>query len=268
MKIIPPLIFVVTIMLLHSLVPGLQAVTYSSEVDWSVVYDATSLPNTAGSIHYSNGTTGSFGTAGNIANLNTQIIDGNVLSFDTKNSGWYTLATNQDRFFINTDTGYTVEYRARLLSAYTNETSRNFNSAGLLDMNDGRSGINKFWSLGFGADYESGELFVHLSGGKWIYIGSDWITYTVTVQGNTATLYMDGVSVDSVNLQGTATGEVSRWGNLRGATIGAHFEVESLKIYDQGAIPPIPEPGHIGAGIALIALALALWRSSALRRSA
>lgn len=234
-----------------------QAVTYTQQIDWTMVYNANVLPHEAGAINYSNSQTGPWGdyygganpldTATAISRLGLSIVDDEYLGFDTTGAAWATLSNAQvDQFFLNTDIGYTVEYRVRVLSAYNTQTSNRANNpaGGGIDMNDGRAGINAFWQFGFGEDVDNpGQTFVQLRGAAGtpiVHIDDRWITYTILAQGSTVTYYMDGVEMYSATLRTNVADTGIRWGNLSGSALGVEMEVDYVKVYDQGAIAPIP----------------------------
>lgn len=235
-------------------VPGAVAVEYTETFEWTAVYDGSALPLDASSIQYADGTTGGFhGALDDPENLNAALRNG-VLAIDSENRGVFAIDAGQEgRFLLNTDIGYTAEFRARLIET-VNLTSDLWNINGAnLQLNDGRMGTENRHTvhLGMFTHPTTGENYARVRAGALspaVRIGREFHTYTFVTTSDGVSFYFDGYLV----------AELPRWavverpevwlGNFQsGGNHVAHFEVDYLKVYDGGAIHPV-DLGPIDAG--------------------
>lgn len=223
-----------------------DAVEYTEAFDWTAVYDASVLPLESGSIAYEDGTTGSFhGALDDPENLNAELRDG-LLAIDSENRGIFAIdAGQEDRFLLNTDTGYTAEFRARLIET-TNLTSDPWNPNGAsLQLNDGRPGDEARHTvhLGLFTHPVTGRNYARVRAGAFspgVEIGRDFHTYTFVATADGVSFYFDGLLVADLPRWAVVVRPEVWLGTLQsGANHVGHFEVDYLKIYDGGAVHPV-----------------------------
>ncbi len=249
-KILP---IAVTILTLFGWCGLAASIEYETEFDWTLVYDADELPGNPGAIQYSDGTSDAFTELLNPENLNMELRNG-LLGIDSTAVGRLIIDAGQDsRFLLNSDSGYTAEFRARLIETRNTTDTPDELQAAALQLNDGRSGEEHTVHLGlFTWPPESGRNWAQLRGGARtpaIPIGDDFNIYTVTVAGGEVTLYFNGAEVATVPTWNVVERPQVWLGDLGAGGHTGHFEVDSLRIYDGGAVAPkdaepyeFPEP--------------------------
>jgi hypothetical protein len=215
---------------------------YTQPFEWTLVYDADAFPTDPSAIQYRDGTSGAFGEV-NSQNLNAEVRDG-VLSIDSVNGGRFVIPAGQgDRFLLNTDVGYTVEYRARLIKTVNNTTTALNLNAAALQLNDGRPGVMHTVHLGLVTHPWNGLNYAQARGsslGPAVPIGTEFHTYTFVATASSTAFYFDGYFVADLPRWQAVTGREEIWlGDITNTTHNGNFEVDYLKIYDGGAIHPV-----------------------------
>lgn len=212
---------------------------------WTLRYEGNVLPTAAGAIQFSSGATSQFGT---VLGTPTMSTDGSVLSLSTPEVGGAavqvaTMHPTGVGTNLNLDpaVGYTVEFRARLNSitgvdqmvggasvqVANGTTGANLYTISLVDTDGpGVSGKVAAWS---GATVNTPYS-----------IPDGFHTYRLTVFQNIARLYIDGI-LHGTDLSGGNPAVTTRLriGDLTNAS-GADWDVDYLRVYDQGAIAPLP----------------------------
>lgn len=231
-------------------------------VAWTASYEADVLPQADDSISYGSGGTGSFASVAGPA-MTASVGDDKFL-FSTMNGGslaaFYTTSVANGDINLDSDIGYTFEWRVRMINA----SAPGINNAAALQVDEDRVGINRFWNLEM---YRDGDdlYYVVLTN----TIGDNVIApinqgefyiYRVAVTQSGATLYINdnSTAVGSIgSFRELATNNI-RFGDLAGAE-NAEFETDYLRIFNGGAVAPVPEPAA-AAFLGLVASAAFLRR--------
>ena len=229
------------------------SIEYEEAFEWTLVYDADYLPDASEAIQYGDGTTDAFSELMDPENLNMEIRNG-VLGIDSTAVGRLIIdAAQESRFLMNSDSGYTVEFRVRLIETRNATGTPDELQAAALQLNDGRPGEQHTVHFGlFTWPPESGRNWAQLRGGSRtpaIPIENDFVVFTITVENGEVTLYIDGMEVGSVPTWNVVERPQIWLGDIGAPDHTAHFEVDYLKIYDGGAVAPrdaepyaFPEP--------------------------
>lgn len=227
------------------LLTAMGATAARGAVDWTASYEAGVVPQAADSISYNSGNTGSFASIAGPA-VAASVTDDKFL-FSTIGGGslaaFYTTSSANADIELNSDIGYTFEWRVRMISA----SAPGVNNAAALQVDEDRSGVDRFWNLEMYRD-EADAYYVTLSNTTGesvvapINLG-EFYTYRVTVTAGGATLYINDnpLATGSIgSFRALATNNI-RFGDLAGPE-NAEFETDYLRIFDGGAVAPVPEP--------------------------
>ncbi|OHB54601.1 MAG: hypothetical protein A2Y12_09785 [Planctomycetes bacterium GWF2_42_9] len=207
-----------------------------SGVPWTMQYDATNInPKTAGSVTYSDGTTGCMFGSQSLATAESSVLDINTMASSSYYCYFYPDSNYVD---TNSTTGYTVEWRAKLISANTTTA----NSACSIS---GNPAANKCWVVGLVK--HNGKIWAHqfytAAGDPCeVEVDSDadnpaYHTMRVVVENGNATLYVDGVYASQASLYSQPIIYKVRFGDVTDAA-GANFKTDYFYVYDGGGITP------------------------------
>jgi len=203
-------------------------------VPWTMQYDVDGKsPWDTNAVAYSDG------TRGHMARWTTYYsVDGDYLNIKTMNSNqWCPFAEmyGAGHININSTSGYTVEWRVKLLDADTSTSnaacamggSPQTNTAwyATLIKHDGKIWADQYYRT------NGNEVVVDNDANN-----PDFHTLRVTVDDSNATFYVDGAYVSSAPLYSGAAGYIS-FGDLTG-TPDANSLTEHFYIYDGGGITP------------------------------
>lgn len=194
---------------------------------WTLSYEANKLPNQFGFAKNGNPTTAEIIEPG-IFHLNT---------IDTNAGAYYYryVRPSVETVGLNSDTGYTVEMRAKLIKADVEGDE----SAAHIDAEDGREDVKKFWGLNLYSKKNTNYAVLRgASVGSPVAIGDDFHVFRITVAGEMATLYLDGVEKYSVKLRTNVNTNQVRFGDLTGKA-DADWQIDYIRIYNEGAVVPI-----------------------------
>jgi len=209
-----------------------------SGVPWTMQYDAANKkPTDTGAVVYADGTTGYMSGS----NPTYATAENNDLRIDTYtpncNTGCYFCPSNSVHVNPNSTTGYTVEWRVKLLSADTSTE----NSACSISAN---TEVNKCWVAGL--VIHNNKVWSH----QYYVVGEpcevmldtdatnpDYHTLRVCVEAGYATLYVDGVYASHAALHNYATVYKVRFGDPS-TNPDAKFLTDYFYIYDGGGITP------------------------------
>jgi len=193
--------------------------------DWTYKYEGDKLPNKAGFAKR-----GKFVIAENSKEgiLHISSIDSNKGAF------YYFYVRKQDKVFLNSDTGYTIEFKAKLIKT----DSKKYSSSIHIGAEDGRKDVKKFWGINLYTGNDSNYIVLTgISNITPIAIGEDFHTYRITVKDDQVTLYIDGTLACSVKVSKRISTNQLRFGDLTGKADG-DWKLDYLRIYTQGAVAP------------------------------
>jgi hypothetical protein len=222
--------------------------TVPTPMNWTWVYEGNQLPDSPSNpIEFPPGTPGaSFIQEGNW--LTSESISGGVYNASTVDSnGATTFWTPSSSAFtnLNSDRGYTLEWRVKVDQIDSTAVANPIT----LGVDEGRAGFDRFWVMSHHKD-ASGQYWARLQGDLNAASVTTQITpgafnkYRVTVKHNTATLFMNDVSVGSVtSLRNASTNRVE-FGDFTG-TADASFAVDYVRLYDGSALRPIESLWHL-----------------------
>ncbi len=193
---------------------------------WTLSYEGNKLPN-------------QFGFAKNGNPNVAEIIEPGIFHLNTidSNTGAYYyryVRPGTEAIGLNSDTGYTIEMRAKLIKADVDGDE----SAAHIDAEDGRGNVKKFWGLNLCSKKKTNYAILHgASVGNPVAIGTDFHVFRITVQGKIATLYVDKVEKESVKLRTNVNTNQVRFGDLTGKA-DADWQIDYIRIYNEGAVVP------------------------------
>ena len=256
--------------------------TAITDGDWNFKYEAALLPDAAGAIVYSNGTTAVFTQVGSFT---TNTVGSGVYQMSTINNngaGYWdkyvttSLPSNVNVMDLSSDHGYTVEWRSKVNAL----DDFNSTSAASLSMDEGRQyydkvaatvNVDRSWqillykaTLGtwefttvggrsvLHGDPSTGTVtgwFAQLVGSHngtapVLIDNTQFHTYRVTVLDETVKLFVDGKFTTETSTGNSYIQKV-RFGDPTGA-IDASMDVDYLRIYAGGAIKPVESCGDSG----------------------
>lgn len=237
-------------------------------VSWDWSYEAISagvdkLPDTSGAVMDSTNTPYSAFSRQGSAIQPGDNATGGIYTATTINSnggGWFDFPSNHLLANLKASTGYTVEFRFRLNELDEEEGTAGPGSFGLV-VEDGETGVTKWWNLGTvrnGSQYEVVLRGANMGNAVRTTIDNNYHTYRLTALGNTITLYMDDnpTPVGSITDPRTDIPDnLVQFGDFTGAG-DASFNVDYLRVTDDGAFAPVPEPASLGL-LAIGALGIA-----------
>ena len=213
----------------------------AAPVDWTWGYEANLLPNTAGAIESPLGSPAAVFTRNGNA-FTSEWVNGGVYqasTIDTNGTTTYHTPSSSSLTSLNSDRGYTFEWRARVDSIDAVEVGNSI----ALGVDEARLGVNRFWILSFLKNSE-GQYRASLQGNQSVATVSSPITagvfnsYRVTVKQNTATLYVNNSHVGRVSsLRNLGTNRIE-FGDFTGSADSA-FAVDYLRVYHGAAIAPV-----------------------------
>lgn len=236
-----------------------------SAVAWDWTYDANALPTASGSIEVGGVPTSAFQTiyggavsesvSGGIYSASTMVVDG------AGALGLSKLTDSASEAYLQSTTGYTVEFRFRMNDIDVEEADAGVGAFGFT-VEDGDTAVNSWWNLGVGRTGSQYSVLLRggnsLNGVRVNIDNTDFHTYRVTQLGNTVTLYVDNnpVAAGSINDPRIDIAENALvWGDATGAGDSA-FDVDYIYAYAGGAVAPVPEPTMLGllglAGVVLM----------------
>jgi len=220
------------------------SIQYQEAFNWTAVYDASALPLAPTAVNYSDGTSGAFlPVLDDPENMNASLGNG-VLKIDSSNRGVVGIDVNQPgRLLLNSDVGYTAEFRVRLIRSVNLTTDPlNLNGASM-QLNDGRDGQQHTVHLGLFTHPTTGENWARVRGGTFspsFRIGQDFHTFTFVVTATQTTVYVDGYLAATVSRWSVVHRPEVWLGTLQtNSNHTASFEVDYLKLYDGAAVHPI-----------------------------
>lgn len=204
---------------------GISLLNGAEIKDWTFKYEGEKLPNKVG-----------FALNGKpvIAKINKSGVF-HLSSIDS-NAGvfYYRYMRKQDNRLINSDTGYTLELRAKVIKTDSDE-----NSAAIhIDAEDGREDVKKFWGLNLYRGRDSSyALLSGATSATPVAIGDDFHIYRITVKGDQVNLYIDGTFACGVKVSTKTSTNQLRFGDLTGKADG-EWEIDYLRVYTKGAVAP------------------------------
>ncbi len=191
--------------------------------NWTFEYSGNKLPNKANMAL--RGKPGFCTVKDGILEINTIGSDQGV---------YYTRYFNGKKLILNSDWGYTVEFRVKILDSDNNSGT----SAIHIDAEDGRKEVKRFWGINFYRDKNSN--FAQLQGEKFsspIAIDDDFHVYRVVVKDETAILYIDRIKACSIKMTERINTNQLRFGDMTGKADGK-WQLDYLKVYTKNAVVP------------------------------
>ena len=206
-----------------------------AEPSWTMRYDVNGKkPSDTNAVSYSDGTTG------NITGVSTGYAsaDANYLTINTSGTNtwcYFSQPTSNGHINISSTTGYTVEWRVKLLSTDTA-------TANLACSIGGSPEANKLWYADL--RMHDGKIWAdqyYRTAGSEVVVDNDannpdFHTLRVTVENSVATLYVDGIYASSAPLHSGSVTPVF-FGDPT-STPDANFITDYFYIYDGGAVAP------------------------------
>jgi hypothetical protein len=232
-----------------------EEITYEQEFVWDLRYEGDVDPLATSAFQYKDGSTAGASVFRTVADkyrneAGILLLDypvGQALggTFDLVTSRW-----DGRNFVIDPAIGYTVEYRARV------DYSMHYGAA-VLEIN--ATDINHLVQIGLVTervnitDPETNVVigtenrnYVRLqsSGGtptRAHPLGSGFNTFTLTVKDDLATLFLNGVEIDSTtSIEKTVLNrDFIRFGNASAATNTSRYDVDYFRVYAGGAVRPV-----------------------------
>ena len=199
---------------------------YAEKIDkWSFQYEGQKTPDKKGFARYGK------------ALIADSDKDG-IFHFSTigsdKGAFYYQYVRNKNRVFLNSDVGYTIEFKLKVIKTDVKKNA----SAIHFDAEDGRGEVKNYWGLNFYAGDKTN--YVALSGGGSatpVALNDDFHIYRITVKGENVALYIDGTLACGVKASKKTSTNQFRFGDLTGKADG-EFKLDYIRIFTKGAVAP------------------------------